>query len=186
MCHGRNRVCPVESAGRLDNRLRRWLQNPQKILGPYLKPGMVVLDLGCGPGFFSLELARLVGQSGRVIAADLQAGMLQKTSAKIRGTELEARITLHQCQTDKIGVSAVVDFVMAFYMVHEVPCREIFFAEIRAILNPKGQALMVEPTFHVSKQAFEETIGIAQRIGFTPIGRPNVLFSKAVLLQKNL
>ena len=185
MSHGQNRVCPVEHAGFLDNRLRRWMQNPQKILGPYLKPGMIVLDFGCGPGFFSLEIARLVGKSGRVIAADLQEGMLQKVSAKIRGTELESRITLHQSQTDKIGLSEFVDFVLAFYMVHEVPSKENFFTEIRAILKPAGQILIVEPTFHVSKQSFEATIGIAQRIGFTPVGRPKILFSKTALLQMN-
>ena len=185
MCRGQNRVCPVERAGFLDNRLRRWVKNPQKILGPYLKPGMIVLDFGCGPGFFSLEIGRLVGKSGRVIAADLQEGMLQKVSAKIRGTELESRITLHQCQTDKIGLSEIIDFVLAFYMVHEVPSRDNFFTEIRTILKPEGHVLIVEPTFHVSKQSFVETLGIAQRIGFTPVGRPKVLFSKAVLLQRN-
>ncbi|KAB3547857.1 MAG: SAM-dependent methyltransferase, partial [ANME-2 cluster archaeon] len=47
-------VCPVESAGGLDNRVRRLLQNPQKILGNYVKEGMTALDLGCGPGFFSV------------------------------------------------------------------------------------------------------------------------------------
>jgi ubiquinone/menaquinone biosynthesis C-methylase UbiE len=39
---------------------------------------MTVLDIGCGPGFFTIDMARMVGDSGRVIAADLQAAMLQK------------------------------------------------------------------------------------------------------------
>ena len=68
------RVCPVEIAGHLDNRIRRWVQNPQKILEPYVEEGMVVLDIGCGPGFFSIDMAKMVGRSGRVIAADLQEG----------------------------------------------------------------------------------------------------------------
>jgi len=58
----RNRVCPVELAGSLDNKIRRWLQNPQKILDPYVKEGMKVLDLGCGPGFFSTAMAKMVGK----------------------------------------------------------------------------------------------------------------------------
>jgi hypothetical protein len=62
---GKNRVCPVERAGSLDNRFRRLLQNPRKILGPYIEEGMTVLDLGCGPGFFSIEIAQMVGKSGR-------------------------------------------------------------------------------------------------------------------------
>ena len=94
----KNRVCPVSIAGGLDNRLRRWIQNPRKILGPYVKEGMKVLDIGCGPGFFSIEMARLVGKSGKVIALDLQEGMLRKLSNKIQGTELEKRVTLHKCE----------------------------------------------------------------------------------------
>ncbi len=66
----RNRVCPVELAHSLDSRVRRWLQNPQKILSPFVSEGMTALDVGCGPGFFSIELARLVGPEGKVIAWD--------------------------------------------------------------------------------------------------------------------
>ncbi len=51
------RVCPVALSGSLDNSIRRWLQNPKKILSPYIKEGMTVLDVGCGPGFFSIEMA---------------------------------------------------------------------------------------------------------------------------------
>jgi ubiquinone/menaquinone biosynthesis C-methylase UbiE len=180
----KNRVCPVEIAGSLDNRFRRLLQNPRKILGPYIEEGMTVLDLGCGPGFFSIEIAQMVGKSGLVIASDLQEGMLQKLKDKIKGTGLEKRITLHKCQKDRIDVSENVDFVLAFYMVHEVQNQEEFFIEIESLLKPNGQVLIVEPPFHVSKTAFEETIRIAQSAGFKPADRPKVLLSKTVILKK--
>ena len=77
MSDGNKRVCPVERAGSLDNRFRRWLQDPRKILSPHIKEGMTVLDLGCGPGYFTIDIAQMVGKSGRVIAADLQEGMLK-------------------------------------------------------------------------------------------------------------
>jgi len=51
-------VCPAEFAGSLDNSFRRWLHNPQKILKPYIKEGMTVLDLGCGPGVFTVLLSK--------------------------------------------------------------------------------------------------------------------------------
>jgi len=63
------RVCPVEIAGGLDNSLRRLFQNPKRILKPYIKDGMTVLDLGCGPGFFSVEIAKMMNGTGSVIAA---------------------------------------------------------------------------------------------------------------------
>ncbi len=184
MSNRNNRICPVERAGSLDSRIRRWLQNPQKILKPYIKEGMTVLDLGCGPGFFSIDMAQMVGNSGGVIASDLQKGMLQKVRDKIKGTELEKRITLHKCEENKIGVSEHVDFVLLFYMVHEIKNKEDFFNEIRTILRPNGQVLLVEPPFHVSKSAFEETVGKARDAGFTDVKGPNVLFSKTIILKK--
>jgi ubiquinone/menaquinone biosynthesis C-methylase UbiE len=153
-------------------------------VGPYIEEGMTVLDLGCGPGFFSIEMARMVGKSGRVIAADLQEGMLQKLRDKIQGTELEERITLHKCEENKIGISEEIDFVLVFYVVHEVPNQEEFFNEIGVILKPKGQVLVVEPPFHVSKSAFEETIRKARNVGLTLVERPKVLLSKTAVLKK--
>lgn len=55
----RDRVCPVEIAGSPDNDLRRLLQNPLKILSPYVKEGMTAVDVGCGPGFFTIPMAHL-------------------------------------------------------------------------------------------------------------------------------
>jgi len=101
-------VCPVEIAGGLDNSIRRFLQNPQKILKPYIKTGMTVLDMGCGPGFFTIEIAKLLNGSGKVIAADLQDGMLEKVGQKISGTKLEQSIVLHKCQSETIGVTEML------------------------------------------------------------------------------
>jgi ubiquinone/menaquinone biosynthesis C-methylase UbiE len=160
------------------------VQNPRKILAPYIKEGMRVLDLGCGPGFFSVDLAHMVGRSGRVIASDLQEGMLARLRDKIRNTELADRIILHRCEENKIGLSTPVDFVLTFYMVHEVPDQEQFFVELGAILKPTGLVLIVEPPIHVSRKAFAETINKAQAAGFIPVERPRIFLSKAMVLKK--
>ena len=145
---------------------------------------MTVLDIGCGPGFFSIDMANLVGHSGRVIAADLQEGMLKRLKNKIRGTGIEERFLLHQCRADKIGISEHVDFVLVFYMVHEVPNQESLLKEIGSILKPKGQVLIAEPPFHVSKFAFEAMIQKAGKAGFELVERPKVFFSKTAVLRK--
>ena len=178
-----SRVCPLEVADSLDSRIRRWVHNPRKILTPQIKEGMSVLDLGCGPGFFTIDMAILVGESGRVVAADLQEGMLQKIREKINGTDLEERIMLHRCEADRIGLTEKFDFILLFYMIHEVPDQELLFTELKSILKPEGQILLIEPPFHVSKKAFEKTIKIAGDAGFKVTERPKFLFDKAVIFK---
>jgi len=184
MDNEKNRVCPVELAHSLDNKIRRWLQNPQKILAPYVKEGMTVLDIGCGPGFFSIEMAKMVGTSGKVISADLQEGMLQKLGNKIKGTELEEKIKLIKCDKDKINISEKADFILAFYMVHEVPDKNSFFKELKNILNKQGQFLIVEPKlFHVSQKEFELTTKCAENNGFKIYQGPKLHFSWSAILK---
>ena len=181
---GKNkRVCPVENAGSLDNVLRKWFQNPKKILSNYVKEGRVVLDVGCGPGLFSIEMAAMVGKTGKVIAADLQEGMLKKVKNKVRGKEIERLIKLHKCEENKIGISEKVDFVLAFYMVHEVLNQREFFNEIKSILKPNGKVLIIEPKFHVSKKAFEDTINIAKEAKLKPVKMEKIFFSRAIVLK---
>jgi len=178
------RVCRVEHAGELDNSIRRALQNPLKILKPYVLPGMTVLDVGCGPGFFTTGIAQLLNGSGKVIAADLQQGMLDKVALKIKGTEFENLITIHKCGTDKIGITEKVDFILAFWMVHEVPDKVRFFEELKSILKPGGQVLIIEPKFHVRKKEFEEMISGLKTLDFEIVKGPKVFFSRAVLMKK--
>jgi ubiquinone/menaquinone biosynthesis C-methylase UbiE len=184
MAHRRNRVCPVAIAGGLDHRIRRWLQDPRKMLSPYIREGMTVLDFGCGPGYFTVAIAQMVGKSGRVIAADLQEGMLRKLRYKIHETEIEKRIALHRTEENKIGLSEKIDFALAFYVVHEIPDKGELFKELESILQPGGQVLVVEPPFHVSKSAFAETVEKARKAGFKPEQGPKVLFSRTVILKK--
>jgi ubiquinone/menaquinone biosynthesis C-methylase UbiE len=184
MKEDKNRVCPVELANSLDSKIRRWLQNPQKILSPYVKEGMKVLDVGCGPGFFSVELAKLVGAKGKVYSVDLQEGMLQKLRNKIYGTPLERIIQLIKCEKDKIVVPEKVDFILAFYMVHEVPDKDKLFATLKNFLNAGGELLIVEPKlFHVSKKEFASTISKAEAAGFKAAEGPKLPFSFSSVLR---
>jgi len=183
MSDAKHRVCPVERAGHLDSGFRKWFQNPRKILHPYIREGMTVLDFGCGPGFFSIDIAQMVGKTGRVIASDLQEGMLQRIKDKINGTELENRFHLHRCQETRIGWSGKIDFALAFYVIHEVPNQEDFFRELASMLKPNGQILVVEPPIHVSGSAFKEMVRKASTAGFKPEAGPKVIFGKTVILK---
>ncbi len=177
-------ICPAEKAGTLDSPIRRFFQNPKKIVGPFLKEGMTVLDIGCGPGFFSLDMAKIVGDSGQVIACDVQKQMLEKLKRKIKGSTLEKRITVHQCSGEHLGIEQAVDFALAFYMVHEVANQEVFFREIGSILKNSGKLLIVEPPFHVTSKTFRQSLKTATRFGFRAVARPKIFLSKTELLEK--
>jgi ubiquinone/menaquinone biosynthesis C-methylase UbiE len=178
-----NKVCPVERAGALDLSLRRLVQNPTKILSPYLNKGDKVLDFGCGPGFFTFDIARLVGESGLVFAADLQTGMLEIVEKKIIAGNLQNRIQTHKCGETTIGLTSNVDFILAFYMIHELPDQDRTFKEFKQILNPEGKVLIIEPDFHVTKNDFENMLFRLNKSGFKIIKRPKFFLSRSVLLQ---
>jgi len=178
-------VCPVENAGILDHSLRRMLQNPRKILEPFVNPGMTVLDVGCGPGFFTIEIAKLLNGNGTVIAADLQQGMLDIVRQKIAGTILEPTVKLHLCKKESIDITDRVDFILAFYMIHEVPDPEHFLTEMKSVLKPNGSFLIIEPKFHVTKEKFGNLVKMINALGFSVNKARNVFFSRSVLVNLN-
>jgi ubiquinone/menaquinone biosynthesis C-methylase UbiE len=178
------RVCPVERSGSLDSSLRRLLQNPRRILEPYIKPGDKVLDLGCGPGFFTLEIAKLAGSSGHVYAADLQEGMLEIVRTKMDTARFQDRIHLHKCDESSINLNDTVDLIFAFYMIHELPDQLMTFREFMKILRPGGKILIIEPDFHVTRSDFDNMLIRLQSTGFRISERPKVFLSRAVLLEK--
>lgn len=160
------------------------MQNPQKILSPYIKEGITVLDMGCGPGFFTVEIAKMIGPEGKVLAADLQEGMLQKLKNKINGTYLEDRIKLIQCEKNKINVTDKVDFVLAFFVIHEIPDKKSLFKKLKEILNDEGQILIVEPKyFHVSQKAFGSTLKIVEDAGLRFYQGPKLPITQTAILK---
>jgi len=144
---------------------------------------MTVLDMGCGPGFFTVEMARMLKGLGKVIAADLQEGMLDIVKAKIKGTHFEKLVDMHRCESGKMGITTQVDFILAFYILHELPDQKKFFEEVKSILKPDGKILIVEPTSHVTAKEFEILINDLKNSGFEIIKRPKILFSRSVLLK---
>ena len=176
-------ICPWWLAYTFDNPFRRLFHNPEKMLGSYVAEGMTVLDVGCGMGFFSIGLAKLVGDKGRVIAADVQPEMLNTVKKRAEKAGYSERISIHRSELNKLGVESTVDFILAFWMVHEVPDTNIFFRQIRSCLKQKGRLLIAEPKFHVSSKRFQEILVSAQESGLNRSGTPSIRFSRSAVLQ---
>jgi len=175
-------VCTWWIAYTFDNPLRRLIHKPQKVLGDYVKEGMTVMDVGCGMGHFTIGMAGLVGLTGKVIAVDLQQKMLDVTGNRARRAGLSDRIFAYLCQADDIGIEVSTEFILAFWMVHELPDQENFFKQLKTRLAAEGKILVAEPKMHVTAQAFERTLDTAQSCGLQCIERPDIRFSRTALL----
>jgi ubiquinone/menaquinone biosynthesis C-methylase UbiE len=178
-------VCPWWLAYTFDNPLRRFLHDPAALLSPYVREGMTVADLGCGMGYFSLALASLVGESGTVIAVDIQQEMLAITAKRAERAGVAARIRPVLAASDDIAVRESVDFALAFWMAHEVEDAARFFRQVRAVLKDRGVMLVAEPKMHVGPQRFQEVLQAARDAGLRMIDAPAVRWSRTTLLGKD-
>lgn len=180
-------VCPWWIGYLLLGPWRRMLQHPAQILAPYVHSGMTVLEPGPGMGFFTLDLARLVGPSGRVVAVDVQSRMLDVLGRRAAKAGLADRVATRRVEASSLGVGDLtgqVDLVLAFAVVHEFPDAQNFFAEAAASLRPGGALLFAEPSGHVSASAFEDELRAAASAGLSVQGRPTIRSSRAALLVK--
>lgn len=174
-------VCPAEKSGMLNGKIRKVVQNPKRILKKYVKPGMKVLDFGCGPGMFSIAMVELGAQ---VIAADLQQEMLNILKNNVSKTKFEKNIKLIKCEENQINVNEKIDFLLAFYVLHEVKNKKNFFKQAKDILKKNSKLYIAEPTFHVSRNEFEEELELAEKQGFKTIQRPKYWLSRTAVLEK--
>jgi len=176
-------VCPMSVAGILDSKFRRLFHNPNKILKPYIIKNITALDIGCGPGVFSIEIAKLMEGTGKVISVDMQDGMLEIIKNKISGEYFENNIVLHKCTQTSINVKENVDFVLMFYMVHEVPNKENLFNEVLPLINKNGLLMIVEPGL-VPANEFNGMVNFIKGNRFEEHDKLKIPFSRGIVLKK--
>jgi len=167
--------------------LRRLYHHPENMLGPYITPGMNILEIGPGMGFFSLPMARLVGAHGRVTCVDLQEKMLRSLERRALKHHLSERIVVHRCSESSLQIEnleGTIDFALAFAVVHEVPNQETLFLEIGRSLRHDGLLLVAEPRGHVTDENFDKTIAIARQKSMVVVDSPNINGSHSSLLKK--
>ena len=181
----RHQVCPWWCCFTFDNPFRRLVHDPVRILSPWVREGDTVVDIGPGMGYFTVPLAQLVGSRGQVIAVDVQQQMLDGVMRKARRHGVADRIVPHLATQDSLGLTARAGFVLAFWMVHEVPDKAGFFAQVRGLMKPGAVLLMVEPAMHVTRAAFERSLALAQGAGLVEKGRPRIFMSCAVVLGRD-
>jgi SAM-dependent methyltransferase len=182
-----HRLCPWWIGYLLASPIRRLWHDPREILGPHVREGMTVLEPGPGMGFFTLELLRLAGLSGRVVVVEIQPKMLAALKGRVAENGLLDRLDARLGQPDSMrlaDLSGTVDFALAFAVVHELPAAGPFFAEVSRALRPCARMLLAEPAGHVKPAEFETELRHAAGAGLSPVDRPAIRRSHTALLEK--
>ncbi|MHA1853297.1 MAG: class I SAM-dependent methyltransferase, partial [Candidatus Heimdallarchaeaceae archaeon] len=113
---------------------------PKKILkAAHLKEGQIVLEIGCGPGFFTLPAAEIVGEKGVIYALDFHPLAIQRVQEKVKQAGLN-NVKLLLKDAEETGLpESHVDLVFIFDVVHKLDSKfQRILVEIKRILKPHG------------------------------------------------
>ncbi|MBN2040456.1 MAG: methyltransferase domain-containing protein [Spirochaetes bacterium] len=150
------------------NPVRKKNLNPEEILKDYIKPGMKIIDAGCAMGFFSLPLAELTGDGGKVISIDPQKRMLDVLKKRAYKAGLSSVIDARTCSFDSLMVGDLrgqVDLAFVFGVLHEARDKEKFVTEICSTLKADATFIFGEPHV-VSEDEFQGSLKIIIKSGF--------------------
>ena len=139
---------PVMGVGGAD-----WLTRPERIkeedpdrmlAALEIKRGSVVADIGAGVGYHSWRLADIVGPGGRVIAEDIQEGMIDLLRKNIQARNLKNVDIVLGTPTDPKLPANAVDLVLMVDVYHEFSNPTVMMTRIRSALKPGGRVVLVE------------------------------------------
>jgi len=156
---------------------RREWQDPGPILERLqLKEGIVAADLGCGPGFFTIPLARMAGERGTIYAVDGSERMLHQLSSNLVAYGVDKRIVkpVHGDVSSTGLASGCADLVLFANVLHDLTERDAFAAEVLRIMKDDGRAVDIDWKREEStlgppnsvRVAEEEAIELMARNGF--------------------
>jgi ubiquinone/menaquinone biosynthesis C-methylase UbiE len=131
-----------------------------------LVPGMVVLDVGCGPGRVTIPAAIKIGTDGCVVAMDIQAGMLERVKQKARAARLDNIVFLHAGIGEQKLNPNTFDRALLVTVLGEIPNREAALAEIFCTLKPGGILSITEIIFDPHFQSRSTVRNLARSVGF--------------------
>ncbi len=144
--HFSPRPMPHQFAKMLDSSMRLRYRNPGETLGLFgFAPGMTVLDVGCGTGLFTVDMARMVGEEGVVHAVDIQRPMLRKCEQRALEGGVAERVRFHHCGVNSLPLADnSIDLAVLIATLPQVPDRPGALLELRRVLKPGARIAISE------------------------------------------
>jgi len=155
-------------------------------LAPYVKKGDSVLDLGPGMGYFTMPLCAITGNNGLVYAADIQKKMLERIECRAKRNNISNLKTYLIKDSFDINSDSDFDFILLFWMLHEVKNKELMLGQLHDKLKKNGRLLIVEPRMHVNQKHFDNEIDLAEKAGLKAAAHPPIALSRAALFTKKI
>ncbi|MBN1579545.1 MAG: methyltransferase domain-containing protein [Anaerolineae bacterium] len=163
---GRRAPCPSSLSWLVNSPFRRWyMRHVIERIG--IKPGETVLELGPGPGAFTVEAARRLGPKGKLIVVDVQPVMIAQVEKRVRRARLN-NVELHIANAYDLPVEdESVDRAFLVTVLPEIPNQARALAELRRVLRPMGMLSITEEFFDPDYQFPVETLRRAEASGFS-------------------
>lgn len=163
---GRGAPCPASLAMLVDNPLRR--RSVARILERAdLRTGETVLEVGPGPGAFTVEAARRLGPTGKLIAVDIQPKMIAMVVAKIHAAELH-NVETHVGDAYALPLDDVaIDRAFMVAVLPEIPDHVRALREVHRVLKPDGVLSISEQFLDPDYPRRASTLRWAAEAGFT-------------------
>ena len=120
-------------------------QKPHEVLMALdLKPGETIADIGSGSGYFTLRFAAHVGDTGRVLAVDIDPDMIRHLNRRIRDAGVRNVQTILAEPDDPLLAEASVDRFIIVDTWHHVEKQVEYLALMKKMLKPGGQIVMID------------------------------------------
>ena len=167
---GRGEPCPTSWSWIVDNPLRRWdVRHALERAG--LRAGETVLELGPGPGAFTVDAAQRVGPEGRLIAVDIQPGMIAQVNARVKAAGV-TNVETHVASAFELPLpDASVDRAYLITVLPEIPDPVRALREVHRVLKPGGIVSMTEEFLDPDYPRRATTGAWAAAAGFEPDAR---------------
>jgi SAM-dependent methyltransferase len=167
---GASAPCPAALSWLVCNPLRRWYTRP--VLDRVgIRPGERVLELGPGPGAFTVDAARRAGPEGRLVAVDIQPAMIARLERRIREAGL-TNVETHVAGAYDLPLeSESVERAFLVTVLPEIPDQDRALAELWRVIKPGGQLSITEEFIDPDYPFPFETIRRVEAAGFKPVQR---------------